>query len=593
MRVMPPRDAHYRRGTIMGLTAAEAFMLICFILLLIISLWQRQNLDKLRAVNEQLQQATAFENAFTESQRLAAITYKDELQQLGDNLQEVKTFEELLAEAGGEAQFRETLQTLREVRHVPPNEVVERVRMLDDPLIRRIAQATAELPAETRRKLAELTSVEQFEAMIEVAFSSSERLVRAMEELKEFETLELTPDEIRALRDQLIAYDQTGLDPQDIRRLMAIATEVDGLTEEVILFRASGLTPGEAMKLADAFEQLRNADAQSGADIAAAIRDRAGSLIAEMGGQILENGSVTFPDGVLFEPGKSTLKPEFDRVLSRFCQPWLEVLQDFDTSLRNVQIEGHASSEWNDASPPIAFINNLVLSQARAATVFQRCLYYVGTDELGTWARTRLAAVGYSSSRLVLTAEGNEDRERSRRVVFALDVKTADDLLIEDLLAIEPTKAAAELPVEAFVPAELRDASQAVTPSIVSHPNDHRKLDGIVEAVVDGDTLFVGVEKIRLQGLHAPELRDPLGVEAKELLESAVLGKQATCWMTGSTTFDRSEGVCVVDSLDVATVVIANGMGRDCPGFSNGRYRELEAAVDYPITLELPEYCTQ
>jgi outer membrane protein OmpA-like peptidoglycan-associated protein len=438
MSLLPARDANYRRGTIMGLTAAEAFMLICFILLLTISLWQRQTLDKLRLANEELSQVRDFHDSFTLEQRVAAVTYKEALEELGSNLQKAKSFEQLLGEAGGEARFRETLQTLRDVQDVPPNDVVDRVRLLDDRLVRQMAEATARLPEEAKRKLVDLTSAEQFQAMIEVAHSSPQALVEAVERLERFEELGLAPEEIATLSEALEAYELTGLSPQDVRRLSALSTEVDGLTEEVAAFRASGLSPEEAKKIATAVDQLRSADAQSGADIAAAIRSRAGELIAEMGGQILENGSVTFPEGVLFDPGQSALKPEFETVLSRFCQPWLEVLRDYGVSLRNVQIEGHASSEWNDAAPPVAFIKNLGLSQARAAVVFQKCLDYVADDALAGWARTRLAAVGYSSSRPVLSDGGTEDRERSRRVVFALDVKTADDLLIDELVAAPP-----------------------------------------------------------------------------------------------------------------------------------------------------------
>lgn len=591
MRLLPARDAQYRRGTIMGLTAAEAFMLICFILLLIISLWQRQSLDKLQAANEELKRARVFQDSFTEKQRLAAVTYKDVLEDLGDSLQKVKSFEELLAESGGEAQFRETLQTLREVQDVPSPEVVERVRLLDDRLVRQVAAATAELPPETKRRLAELSNEERFKAMVEVAYSSPEALVRSIDRLKEFEALGLSPAEIEKTVADLAAYGRLGMDPEQVKDLAVLASEVDGLTEEVAAFRATGLTPGEAQKLASAVDQLRTADAQSGSDIAAAIRTRAGDLISEMGGQILENGSVTFPEGVLFDPGKSNLKPDFDAVLSRFCRPWLEVLRGFDESLRNVQIEGHASSEWNDAPLDVAFIKNLGLSQARAAVVFQRCLDYVGNDELGTWARTRLAAVGYSSSRPVLAPDNSEDRVRSRRVVFALDVKSAEDLIIDDILSDQPSSAPPSASTDALVPDDLLEAATTVSGALDFEALEYERVDGQITSVVDGDTLFIGTRKVRLQGLHAPELSDPRGRDAKDYLQRSVLGRSATCWMTGRTTYDRSEGICQIDGLDVAAIVISNGLGRDCPGFSKGRYQLLESLVEYPATLPLPEYC--
>ena len=67
-----------------------------------------------------------------------------------------------------------------------------------------------------------------------------------------------------------------------------------------------------------------------------------------------------------------------------------------------------------------SLLRNLALSQARARTVFEYCLRSVGDDAIGTWAREKLAAVGYSSARRIMV-DGKEDRSRSRRVVFNID----------------------------------------------------------------------------------------------------------------------------------------------------------------------------
>jgi hypothetical protein len=60
-------------------------------------------------------------------------------------------------------------------------------------------------------------------------------------------------------------------------------------------------------------------------------------------------------------------------------------------------------------------------------------------DDVGKWARARMAAVGYSSSRPVL-ADGAEDRERSRRVVFAIDTQTEDELVNAALRGAEAAR---------------------------------------------------------------------------------------------------------------------------------------------------------
>jgi len=580
------REANFRRGTIMGLTAAEAFMLICFILLLLLSLWRE-------SARQELAEARAFEQGFTENQRKAAIVYRSELEGLGANLAKLDSFNELLQQAGGEAKFRDALRLLQDLDGMPPEEVTSRARLLDDKLVKQIAESVAVLPDGTKRKLAELSAAKEFLAVIEQVHSNPRNILEASARLEAFEVAGLEPDEIRTLQDELNAFRRSGRSPDDIRQLELLAAEYEGISTEVAAFRETGLTPGQVKDIADSIEELRNADMQSGAEIATAIRAKAGALIDQMGGQILENGSVIFPENVLFDDGKSDLKPEFDKVLSNFCKPWLEVLESFDSSLRNVQIEGHASSEWQKVSPEVAFIKNLVLSQKRAAAVFQRCLEYVGSDRLGSWARTRLAAVGYSSSRPVITDGGDEDKERSRRVVFALDTKTVDDLMIEKLVA-EPQETAtiSEPPnLSDLLPAMSMRAVAELPPAEAYASIGYREVNGRISRVIDGDTIIVGTQKIRLEGLHAPELDEPYGQEARNFVERNFLGTEANCWMSGKNTFDREVGVCLVGKIDIAGVVVVNALGRDCTAFSKGRYAAVEKIANRAPELTIPDYC--
>ncbi len=46
----------------------------------------------------------------------------------------------------------------------------------------------------------------------------------------------------------------------------------------------------------------------------------------------------------------------------------------------------------------------------------------------------------------------------------------------------------------------------------------------VVNRVLDGDTLYVGPTKIRLQGIAAPEMDEPLGPEARDFLTAIALG---------------------------------------------------------------------
>lgn len=43
---------------------------------------------------------------------------------------------------------------------------------------------------------------------------------------------------------------------------------------------------------------------------------------------------------------------------------------------------------------------------------------------------------------------------------------------------------------------------------------------------IDGDTLHCGAERVRLRGIHAPELREPGGVEARDRLARLVAGAE-------------------------------------------------------------------
>ncbi len=119
---------------------------------------------------------------------------------------------------------------------------------------------------------------------------------------------------------------------------------------------------------------------------------------------------------------------------------------------------------------------------------------------------------------------------------------------------------------------------------------------GPVERVRDGDTLVVGSRVVRLQGVAAPELREPLGPEAREALRSLVQGRTVACTLDGTRTRGRLVGVCRVDGRDLSAALVAAGLARDCPRYSGGRYAGLEraaAARGAPIgrVYPLPGYC--
>ena len=114
--------------------------------------------------------------------------------------------------------------------------------------------------------------------------------------------------------------------------------------------------------------------------------------------------------------------------------------------------------------------------------------------------------------------------------------------------------------------------------------------------VHDGDTLRVGDTRIRLQGIAAPELKEPGGRAAGAFLRELVRDYPVRCTLDGTRNRDRCVATCLTpDGEDVAKLEILAGLARDCPAFSRGRYRaaerEAERAGFRPSRLPFPNYC--
>jgi len=115
-------------------------------------------------------------------------------------------------------------------------------------------------------------------------------------------------------------------------------------------------------------------------------------------------------------------------------------------------------------------------------------------------------------------------------------------------------------------------------------------LTGTVTHVRDGDTIEVGKIPIRLNGVSAPEMDEPLGSQSKAFMVNLVDGKNVRCELTGAKTYDRLVGTCYLDGEDIGIAVIAAGLALDCPRYSGGRYAEVEVA-EAREAIVLPGYC--
>ena len=115
-------------------------------------------------------------------------------------------------------------------------------------------------------------------------------------------------------------------------------------------------------------------------------------------------------------------------------------------------------------------------------------------------------------------------------------------------------------------------------------------LNGMVTKVRDGDTIEVGRIPIRLNGVSAPEMNEPLGPQSKAFMTDLVMGKRLRCELNGEKTHDRFVGICYLSDQDIGAKVIANGLALDCPQYSGGRYAEYEVQ-GAAAKIKLPEYC--
>lgn len=154
---------------------------------------------------------------------------------------------------------------------------------------------------------------------------------------------------------------------------------------------------------------------------------------AEIDRQTLE---VRFLDPeLLFESGRADLRVGFRHVLDEFFPRYLGVILQYQDKIEEVRIEGHTSSDWGaGASVEEAYFNNMALAQSRTREVLQYAYGLAATEGERDWARRKIAAVGYSSSRPVLSDDGSEDGRRSRRVAFRVitDSETQIKRIIDD-----------------------------------------------------------------------------------------------------------------------------------------------------------------
>ena len=127
--------------------------------------------------------------------------------------------------------------------------------------------------------------------------------------------------------------------------------------------------------------------------------------------------------------------------------------------------------------------------------------------------------------------------------------------------------------------------------------------DGIYRAI-DGDTIAVGSEKIRLLGIDAPELNQncydkkgrgwSCGESAKSFLEGLMIGKSINCEIHSKDKYKRSLGVCFGDKINLNREIVKAGYAVAYVRYSNMFKAEETIAKESRIgvwrgSFELPE----
>ena len=141
------------------------------------------------------------------------------------------------------------------------------------------------------------------------------------------------------------------------------------------------------------------------------------------------NGSIALESDVLFATNKFELTDQGKTFVDRFLPVYLNVLlsEDYQQYVTEIIIEGHTDSDGD-------YITNLKLSQQRALAVASYVLaddYHGITGEQKRLLRKLVTCNGRSWSDLVRDANGFENKDASRRVVFKF--RMTDEQMIQQL----------------------------------------------------------------------------------------------------------------------------------------------------------------
>ena len=126
-------------------------------------------------------------------------------------------------------------------------------------------------------------------------------------------------------------------------------------------------------------------------------------------------------NGLIFKQGSSTLTSEHRSTLNDFMPRLLNVLKVYKAQIKNLQINGYTSTEWN-APKTQRYLNNTHLSNDRAMNILDYSYQLKSISVHREWVSQVLSTDGHSYSNLIY-ADKKENKIRSRRVEFEILLK--------------------------------------------------------------------------------------------------------------------------------------------------------------------------
>jgi endonuclease YncB( thermonuclease family) len=106
--------------------------------------------------------------------------------------------------------------------------------------------------------------------------------------------------------------------------------------------------------------------------------------------------------------------------------------------------------------------------------------------------------------------------------------------------------------------------------------------------VVDGDTLKIKGQRVRLWGIDAPETRQncqrnsmpwQCGKDATEALSAKIKGKSINCQQRDRDRYKRIVAICFLGSENLNAWMVSEGWALDYRQYSKGRYLAQETAA--------------